>query len=274
MEYLNIRSRYTLPTFGVLAAACLLACARPSDGGSSPPSRDLRSVSQRLSTTTVLHSFAGGVDGARPELTAPVVSGATLYGTVTNSSHASTLFGVDTDGSNYGVLHTFIGTQRGYIDGTLLVSGSTLYGATYNDNDYGTVFKVDTDGSSYAVLHSFDPNIDGGFPSGSLFAIGSTLYGTTQVGPPGFNAGILFKIDMDGTGYQILRSFAGTGVATPNGSLALVGSTFYGTSIAGSPNTGTIFKVITKYRSRGPNPARRPSRRVAFRLHERGSRLA
>ena len=121
----------------------------------------------------------------------------------------------------------------------------------------GNVFSINTDGSGLQNLLSFSGTggaYPGFFPSGSLTLSGSTLYGTTSEGGANGN-GSIFSINTDGSGYQNLVSFTGTGgaiVALPIGSLTLSGSTVYGMTANGGVNGsgmeygyGTIFSVNT-----------------------------
>ena len=84
-------------------------------------------------------------------------------------------------------------------------------------------------------------------PYGNLTAIGSTLYGMTFSGGAG-GFGNIFSVAADGTNYQNLVSFTGTGgTATgeaPYGSLILSGSTLYGMTLGGGAgNDGNVFSV-------------------------------
>ena len=67
-----------------------------------------------------------------------------------------------------------------------------------------------TDGSGFSLLHTFAGGIgsstDGGYPFGSLIQSGSTLYGTTAWGGSS-DAGTVFKVATDGTGFSIVHSF-------------------------------------------------------------------
>jgi uncharacterized repeat protein (TIGR03803 family) len=98
-----------------------------------------------------------------------------------------TIFKINTDGSGYSVLHSFLGgvSDGGNPFGSLTLSGTTLYGMT-NDggaSNVGTIFKFNTDGTGFSVLHNFAGNSsDGSFPSASLTLSGSTLYGMTLSG--------------------------------------------------------------------------------------------
>ena len=100
---------------------------------------------------------------------------------------AGTVFKINTDGTGYGLLHTFTGTSTG--DGAnptadLLLVGSTLYGATPVGGaaNLGTLFEVNTDGTGYSVLHSFAGGPGDGANPGGLILAGSSLFGMTGAG--------------------------------------------------------------------------------------------
>ena len=203
---------------------------------------------------TTLHSFAGGVGDGRYPQGSLTLSGSTLYGMsyVGGSNNTGTIFSVGTDGSGFQLLHSFAdapGDGRGP-DGALTLSGPTLYGISSGggSSDAGTIFKVGTDGSGYQLLHNFAGGAsDGADPFGSLTLSGSTLYGmSSDGGSNGF--GTIFSMGTDGSGFQLLRNFAG-GVSDgsfPRGSLTLSGSRLYGMSFrGGSNNLGTIFSIGT-----------------------------
>jgi uncharacterized repeat protein (TIGR03803 family) len=132
--------------------------------------------------------------------------------------------------------------------GTLIFSGTTLYGATTSGGTAGrgAVFKINTDGSSYTLLKSFDsagPNS----PTGRLLLSGNTLYGTALLdGTDSSKRGAVFKINIDGSGYAVLRHFASTNGSGPHSGLVLSGSTLYGTTYYGGVwDLGTVYKINT-----------------------------
>ena len=129
-----------------------------------------------------------------------------------------TIFKINTDGSAFGVLHSFVG---GAGDGktpsysSLVVSGTTIYGMTVGGGaaDEGVVFRINTDGTGFALLHTFVAATgDGWAPYGSLTLSGSTLYGMTRQG--GGGAGTIFQINTDGSGYSRLHTFLGASAPT------------------------------------------------------------
>jgi uncharacterized repeat protein (TIGR03803 family) len=98
---------------------------------------------------------------------------------------------------------------------------------------------------THTVLKSFGAAQDGQYPEAGLVLSGTTLYGTTYVGGV-YYYGTVFKMNTDGTGHTVLKSFNGSDGRYPEGSLVLSGSTLYGTTQAGgSSSGGTAFKMNT-----------------------------
>ncbi len=199
----------------------------------------------------ILHHFTGGAnDGASPILGTLTRSGATLYGMTSRGgeNNIGTVFKVNADGSGFAVLHAFTSSNsdgsRPY--GSLLLSGSTLYGmaASEDTQDSGTIFRIEMDGSGFRVLHTFAGN-EGKWPYDTLIQSGSQLYGMTTYGAdPGDGGGSIFRMNTDGTGFQLLHTFTRGDGWAPHGSLLLVGSTLYGTTLFGGPaDAGTIFRL-------------------------------
>jgi uncharacterized repeat protein (TIGR03803 family) len=206
------------------------------------------------SAYTNLHSFAGSPgDGANAEGSLTLL-GSALYGMTDwgGSSDSGTVFQINTDGSGYTNLHSFGSVPNDganpYGDVTLV--GSTLYGMTREggSNNYGMIFLIDTNGSGYTILHSFAGGAnDGAWPLGDVAVVGATLYGMTYIGGSS-NAGTIFQINTDGSGYTNVHSFAGSpnDGRGPYGLLTLVGAMLYGmTYEGGSSNEGAIFRINT-----------------------------
>lgn len=131
---------------------------------------------------TILHSFSGGT-GSYPQRGSLTLSGSKLYG-MTYSGGSSTfgvIYSIDTNGSNFTVLHNFTGGgtdgKRPY-DNTLTLSGSNLYGMTQQggDSNAGTIFSIDTNGNNFTLLHEFAGGAsDGADPYGHLLISGTKL---------------------------------------------------------------------------------------------------
>ena len=191
-----------------------------------------------------------------------VLSGDVLYGTAMRGGDwgNGTVFAVNKDGT-FTNLHSFQGTNDGAVPlNGLLLSGSTLYGTTeYGGgtrggsvfSGSGTVFRVMTNGSDYRTLYKFTArtytNSDGAAPVAGLTLSGNTLYGTAGLGGV-WGSGTLFALNIDGTGFSVLHSFApgmtnSDGFA-PFGRLTLSGNTLFGTTAyGGSSGNGTVFKI-------------------------------
>jgi uncharacterized repeat protein (TIGR03803 family) len=129
----------------------------------------------------LLHTFSGTADGGHPNASLTIL-GATLYGTTEagGSGASGTVFKVDTDGTGFGLLHSF--TSGGSPEGSLTLNGATLYGTAKSGgaSGYGTLFAIQTDGSDFAVVHDFSGQpTDGGSPTGDVVLDGTLLYGMT-----------------------------------------------------------------------------------------------
>jgi uncharacterized repeat protein (TIGR03803 family) len=196
---------------------------------------------------------------------------------VAANSANGTLFAINTNGTGFTTLHSFVKGNTNslgiytnsdgiYPLGPLTLSGDTLYGAAGGggSSGHGTVFKMRTDGTGFSVLHEFGPatynsawisyltNSDGITPTGGLVLYGKCLYGTASGGGTS-GTGALFKLNTDGTGFTNVYSFEG-GAPDSNGtnsigsiplaSLLLYRNTLYGTAnYGGYFGYGTVFSL-------------------------------
>src|ERR1035437_5105551 len=97
---------------------------------------------------------------------------------------------------------------------------------------------------TFTTLHTFTGVSDGATPYAGLILSGNTLYGTANSGGSG-NAGTVFALNANGTGFTNLHSFTGgSDGADPYAGLILSGNTLYGTANSGgSSGYGTVFAV-------------------------------
>jgi len=189
-----------------------------------------------------------------------------LYGTAQNggSLSAGSIFKVDTDGGGYTNIYSFGTTPddgADIIEGVVMGLDGALYGTTSDDfttNRCGVIFKINPDGTGYQILHQFSTNavtgatVDGSTPRARLL-VGrdGALYGTTAGGGSTLNfpydPGTVFKINPDGTGYQVLHSFVfSDGYDTQTELIQETNGMLFGTTAYGGPDdSGVIFTLST-----------------------------
>ncbi|HEY5909791.1 MAG TPA: choice-of-anchor tandem repeat GloVer-containing protein [Verrucomicrobiae bacterium] len=210
------------------------------------------------SAFAVLHRFVGPdlssglADGLSPQA-GLLLAGSVIYGTTFQGGQAlcpGVLFKLHDDGSGFAVIKS--GSGPWFPDGGLVLSGSTLYGTSCSGGTLtptityaGMVFRVSTNGSDFSMLKAFSGGSDGAAPYGDLLLAGTTLYGTTSGdGQGNVGNGTIFKINVDGSGYAVLKTFSGSDGSSPRAGLVLVGDILCGTtSRGGSFGLGTVFKI-------------------------------
>jgi len=231
--------------------------------GSLPLTCQWQFNGSNLAGATNLTLVIGGAQSAQAGTYSARVSNA--YGSTISSNATLTVLGQPT-GAN---LHNFDGTSPDDNTTTgsnpfagMVQSGSTLYGVTTGGGSHNTgfLYKINTNGTGYSIIYSFtglnrgtdllgdltETNTDGASPEAALIVSGGMLYGTTTTGG-GFGFGTVFRVTTNGTGFTTLHTFTGESDGGASyGSLALSGTTLYGTaSIGGDANLGTVFKVGT-----------------------------
>lgn len=160
---------------------------------------------------------------------------------------------LECDGADLVVLHSFAGgINDGASPGALVQDASgIIYGMTGRGgtSDLGTVFRMRTDGTGFAILHSFE-SVTGSSSNPTRLVLDGAgyLYGTLGVSDAGSDAGVVFKLKTDGTGYSILRTFKGglNDGAGPNSLLFDGSGNLFGTTGGGgSSSRGTVFRMRT-----------------------------
>lgn len=185
----------------------------------------------------------------------------TLYGvTFSASTFASTIFDINTDGTNFNTIYSFSGGINGYAVVTnasgadpnrnLTISGNTVFGTTWLGGIYanGVVFRVNTDGTGFRTLYNFTDSDDVMYPLQGLILSNGVLYGTVGSsagsvwGGPGY--GSVFSINSDGTSLRTLHTFNAVDGGLPVG-LIVSGTTLYGMTAQSYSisDVGTIFSI-------------------------------
>lgn len=225
--------------------------------GGSATNGTIFSLDQSGSNLAVIYSPTDSTTGQEFRGGLIQASDGLLYGTSVSggTSGGGTVFRMNADGSGFTVLKSFV--LRGGVAGEnpmeplLEASDGNLYGTTYagGTTNRGVLFTMPKDGSSYTVLKNFGIQAtDGESPMSPLLeASDGMLYGSAYGGGPTNNAGTIFRINKDGTSFQVIKSFAATDQdgRHPCGALAeAADGSLYGTTERGGANDqGAIFRV-------------------------------
>ncbi len=194
-----------------------------------------------------------GSDGATPAGQLLDGGDGSLYG-VTGQGGDSTngvIFRLDRASGQFVVLHSLAADRS---EGALPLGGLTalpglaVAGVASQGGAHGagTLFRLSRDGEDFEVLHHFGAGTnDGRTPkSRLLLASDGFLYGTTEAGGAA-NAGTLFRISPNGSGYQVLHEFQPPteGRAPDFGLVEGLDGRLYGvTAAGGTDNLGTVYR--------------------------------
>ena len=221
-------------------------------GGGSFGAGTLFRVNKDGTAFTVVKSFNSATDGGVPQTGVTEGSDGAIYGTTSQGGTfgAGTVFRVNKNGSSFAVLKSFnSATDGGDLqasviegsDGTLYVTASQ--GGT---NGFGTIFRMKKDGSEFAVLKSFDNLTDGANPTaGMIEGSDGALYGTASQGGT-YGAGTVFRVNKDGSGFAVLKSFEyySDGANPRAGLIEGSDGVLYGTAYqGGNMYAGTVFRL-------------------------------
>jgi hypothetical protein len=231
-------------------------------------------------TEQILHSFAGGTDGANPNGGLTFDSTSNVYGTTyaggNQECHTSSSVGCGMvfalrppttkgDGWTEKVLHRFDGKDGANSEAGVVFDGNgNLYGTTYfAPGPYGLVFELKKPSGTVrswaeTVLHAFSDGNDGANPAaGLVFDDNRDLYGTTSIATSQSARGNVFRIGPPSQkggswAFGVIYTFSGI----PDGEFpasALVldkSNNVYGTTQGGGSGTGcgfygcgTVFEV-------------------------------
>lgn len=173
-----------------------------------------------------------------------------LYGVTAEGGllDGGVVYKMNPDGTGYTVISEFSSAGQNPSGSTYLGTDATLYGMTRQGGAgfSGVLYSCNTGTAQADIVHSFfaaDPN--GQSPAHIIAGPDHALYGATAEGGT-FNAGVIFKVQADGTGYTTLYNFDGSALdgASPNGLLYASNGYLYGTTGgSGHMGKGTLFRL-------------------------------
>jgi uncharacterized repeat protein (TIGR03803 family) len=216
---------------------------------------------------TVLHHFSRlNGDGSHPSAALLQGSDGALYGTTAQGgSKWGTVFRLDQNGAGFAVLRSITGATAAEIEpGASLIEGSdgNLYGVAAGGvatSGAGSVFRMSKNGSTFLNLHTFtgSTNEGRGLAASLVEGIDGALYGTTFSGSTNGRGGV-FKVNKDGSGFTVLRSFATSADAKNPVAGLIKGSSgvLYGTTLNGSATndaSSTNWRAVFKINQDGAN---------------------
>jgi uncharacterized repeat protein (TIGR03803 family) len=227
---------------------------------------------------TVLYSFKGSPDGARPLSGVVMGADSNLYGTTSGGGKqrfcggCGTVFALSPPSAGQiawteTVIHRFGGEALGGTSfpraGVTMGSGGVLYGTTAGtglERRYGAVFALQPPAVGETLwterlLHVFrGGDKDGATPSsGLIIGADGVLYGTTAKGGKacGSCGGTVFALMPPAAGKtrwieRLLHSFNGAGGFLPVSALRMdgTGNLFGTTERGGSHGAGTVFQLV------------------------------
>ena len=131
------------------------------------------------------------------------MSGSTLYGAAVEGGdwNKGTVFAINTNGSDFKVLHCFNGAYDGAGPLGLVEFGGRLYGtAAYGGSaGKGSIFSIRKDGTEFKNVYIFSERIDGAKPTPSLALSGNRLCGVANrgnLGPSETRGGTIFSLEL------------------------------------------------------------------------------
>jgi uncharacterized repeat protein (TIGR03803 family) len=210
----------------------------------------------------VVHSFAGGVDGANPYSGLTFLKGL-LYGTTgfgggsgCGGSGCGTIFSIDPASGAEKVVYSFGGGADGEAPAANLVPmNGLLYGTTVDggnpdcgDEGCGAVFSFDPASGAETAIYAFCnlPKCKDGATPFALIAMNGTLYGLAVSGGA-HNFGAVFAVNPDTGAEKTLHSFCSLQECAdgdqPSALIAVKGTLYGATSDGGVYGGGMVFSL-------------------------------
>lgn len=178
-----------------------------------------------------------------------ILIGDLLYGMTYDggANGHGTIFWIDTNATNFSVIHEFTGDDGSGPYGELFYDGYYLYGMTKygGTGNFGVIFKLNISSLGYTKLLDFDWTDMGGYPDGSLTLYNGDLYGMTSTGGA-HSDGTIFKKTTSGSGFTKIFDFQGSvSGEAPWGSLVYYNGFLYGQAGGnGTLHNGSLFRIL------------------------------
>jgi uncharacterized repeat protein (TIGR03803 family) len=190
-----------------------------TQGGGAQPYPDGYGTIFKLDSAgnlTTIYDFQGGALGETADNGVSLIRGR-LYGSVLDGVAGgpglSVLYSVNTDGSNYTVLHAMTGPEGGYLAGLLQpgpAGGEFGLGEGGGRYGHGTLFYLGAAGQ-FSAAHEFAGGTDGQSPNYLIEDSAGNLYGSTTHGGTcttvKHGCGTIFKYAPATRTYSILYTF-------------------------------------------------------------------
>ncbi len=217
-------------------------------------------------TETILHSFAGGSDGAYPLYRVVFDASGNLYGTTQGGGNpecnggCGVIFKLSPTASGWteSVIYSFTGLADGSRPASLIFDASgNLFGAaigggnlTSCSNGCGTIFRLTpvVGGWRFGRLYAFQ-NAGGANPVSITLDPAGNIYGVTENGGIACSCGVAFKLTKPAVGglwrESILHAFTGKydGYLPLGIAIDSSGNLFGNTPSGSTHGYGTIFKI-------------------------------
>jgi len=137
----------------------------------------------------------------------------------------------------------FVGESRSARPHYITLDDNTIYGTIESTSVHakGIIYKYDLENETFQILHTFE---EANTPSSKLIKVEDRFIGTTKEGGSN-DAGTIYSISADGSGFSIIYDFSGNGgEEEPAGNLLISGGKIWGaTPYGGKYRGGVLYNI-------------------------------